>query len=60
MFVLIHETNFFILASLAVIHIIAVIVTEIREGGGLISAMITGRKVLDTLPTEGTDQDQAR
>jgi cytochrome b len=59
-FVLIHETNFFILASLAVIHIIAVIVTEIREGGGLISAMITGRKVLDTPPADSTDQDQAR
>ena len=37
-FVEIHEINFFILVSLAVIHIIGVIFTEIREGGGLISA----------------------
>jgi cytochrome b len=57
-FVLVHETNFFILATLAVIHIIAVVITEIREGGGLISAMFTGRKVLDTSPADGSDQDQ--
>ena len=56
-FVLIHETNFFILATLALIHIIGVIFTEIREGGGLISAMITGRKVLDTLPADETDHE---
>ena len=58
-FVLVHETNFFILITLALIHISGVIFTELREGGGLISAMITGKKVLDIPPADATDQDQS-
>jgi Ni/Fe-hydrogenase 1 B-type cytochrome subunit len=33
-----------------VIHITGVIVTELREGGGIVSAMFTGRKVLGREP----------
>jgi VIT1/CCC1 family predicted Fe2+/Mn2+ transporter len=35
-----------------VIHIVGVVVTELREGGGLVSAMFTGRKVFDRKPVD--------
>jgi Ni/Fe-hydrogenase 1 B-type cytochrome subunit len=41
-----HEIAFFALIILATTHVCAVIVTEIREGGGLVSAMFTGKKIL--------------
>jgi cytochrome b len=41
----IHHYNFYILLVLIAIHIAAAIVTEFREGGAVITAMFTGRKV---------------
>ena len=35
------------LSVLILIHLIGVIVTEVREKNGLVSAMITGEKILD-------------
>ncbi|MFT7524966.1 MAG: Ni/Fe-hydrogenase 1 B-type cytochrome subunit [Arenicella sp.] len=49
-FITIHEYNFFALSFIIVLHIAAVIITEIREGGGIISAMFTGRKIFDKEP----------
>jgi Ni/Fe-hydrogenase 1 B-type cytochrome subunit len=46
-FITIHVYNFYLLSVLILIHIIGVIVTEVRERNGLISAMISGEKVLD-------------
>lgn len=51
-FITIHVYNFYILSVLILIHLIGVIVTEVREKNGLISAMITGEKVLDDLPQD--------
>ena len=34
------------------IHITGVVVTELREGGGIVSAMFTGRKVFDREPRD--------
>lgn len=48
----IHEINFFILALLIVLHISAVVLTEVRERNGLISAMFTGRKVFRDKPLD--------
>lgn len=42
----IHLYAFFLLLFLGIIHIAAVVVTEIRGGGNLISAMVTGKKIL--------------
>lgn len=42
----IHGYVFYALLVLAVLHIAAVIVTELRGGGNLISAMFTGKKIL--------------
>lgn len=50
-----HYYLFFVLLGLVVIHILGVIVTEIKERSGLISAMITGEKVFDKEPV---DHDQ--
>ncbi len=56
-FVTVHYWNFYALLVLISAHIVGVVVTELCEGGGLVSAMITGRKVLDRQPVDeaGTD-----
>jgi cytochrome b len=56
-FITIHYYNFFVLIFFAVIHILAVVVTELREGGNLISAMFSGRKVLNVPPANRTKAD---
>lgn len=48
----IHYYGFYTLLALVIIHIVAVVVTEVRDGGGLISAMFTGRKVLSEPPAD--------
>ena len=47
-----HVYGFYTLLVLVMFHIIGIIVTEIREKNGLISAMITGEKVLDDTPQD--------
>lgn len=51
-FVTVHYWNFYALLSAIAIHIIGVVVTELREGGGIVSAMFTGRKVFDRKPVD--------
>jgi Ni/Fe-hydrogenase 1 B-type cytochrome subunit len=51
-FITLHVVGFYILSVLILIHVIGVIVTEVRERNGLISAMITGEKVLDDVPLD--------
>lgn len=50
-----HLYGFFALAGMIVIHIVAVVVTEIREGGSLVSAMFTGRKIVAGQPTDASE-----
>jgi cytochrome b len=45
-FITIHYYGFYTLLVVSVIHIVAVVVTELREGGNLVSAMFSGKKVL--------------
>ena len=42
----IHVYAFYLLLFLAATHIAAVVVTEVRGGGNLISAMFTGKKIM--------------
>jgi len=56
-FITVHYYGFFLLLGLGVLHIMAVIVTELREGGNLISAMFTGRKVLSRPPADRGPDD---
>tara|TARA_R110002073_G_scaffold36263_4_gene105590 strand:- start:526 stop:1329 length:804 start_codon:yes stop_codon:yes gene_type:complete len=54
-FATIHLYGFYVLAVGILIHIAAVVITELREGGGLTSAMISGRKVLKEPPVDVAD-----
>ncbi len=47
-----HEILFYVILVLVGIHIAAVVFTELWEGGALVSAMFTGRKVLDREPVD--------
>lgn len=51
-FIALHEYGFFALLLLIALHIAAVIITEVREGGSLISAMFTGNKIHDASPVD--------
>jgi len=48
----IHEITFYLLVAAVVIHIAAVVVTELHEGGSITSAMFTGRKILSRKPPD--------
>jgi Ni/Fe-hydrogenase 1 B-type cytochrome subunit len=48
----VHELGFYALAVLIVIHIAAVVITEVHEGGSITSAMFTGRKILSRRPPD--------
>ena len=50
--VTIHLWNFYVLMVAIVIHIVGVVVTELREGGAIVSAMFTGRKMIDREPAD--------
>lgn len=52
-----HEWVFFILLGLVVIHIAAVVIAEIKEGEGLISAMVTGKKALRQKPVDSAEHE---
>jgi Ni/Fe-hydrogenase b-type cytochrome subunit len=51
-FVEVHEVTFYLLAAAVVLHLIAVVVTEVHEGGSITSAMFTGRKILTRKPPD--------
>lgn len=51
-FIAVHELGFYALAVVILLHIIAVVVTEVHEGGSITSAMLTGRKVLSKRPPD--------
>ena len=51
-FITIHEFNFFVLFAFTIFHIAAVVVTELKEEGGIISAMFTGKKTFSRTPLD--------
>ena len=56
-FITVHYYGFYVLLVFAVIHILAVVMTELREGGNLISAMFSGKKVLSGPPADQAKTD---
>lgn len=56
-FVTVHYYGFYVLVTFGLIHILAVVVTELREGGTVISAMFSGKKVLSEPPVDQTPAD---
>ena len=51
-FVTVHEIAFYALIVLIALHIVAVVITELHEGGNITSAMFTGTKVLTRRPPD--------
>ena len=51
-FIITHELIFYFLAVAIMLHIAAVVLTEIRESNGLVSAMFTGKKILSERPLD--------
>ena len=51
-FGLVHLYTAYLLMFIIVVHIAAVVYTEVREGGGIITAMFTGSKVLSGKPVD--------
>ena len=45
-FATVHLYSFYALAAMVVLHVTAVVMSELREGNGIVSAMFTGRKVM--------------
>ena len=54
-YVTIHYWVFYALLIAALIHLVGVVVTELREGGGIVSAMLTGQKVFNRKPIDNAD-----
>jgi len=51
-FITIHLYSFYVLLISIVLHIAAVVLTEVRERNGLVSAMLTGKKVVSRKPID--------
>lgn len=51
-FIKVHYYGFYILLAAILLHLAAVILTEVKEGAGLVSAMFTGKKVYDKAPVD--------
>jgi len=51
-FITLHEWTFFVLSAAIVAHIAAVVMGEVREKAGLVSAMFHGNKVLPKKPVD--------
>lgn len=56
-FVTVHEYAFYLLSVAILLHIIGVIVTELQEKSGLVSAMFTGNKVFRQKPLDWEKYD---
>lgn len=56
-FITVHEYGFYILGLAIVLHIAGVVVTEVKERNGLVSAMFTGDKVFSKKPIDLDDDD---
>ncbi|MDT8371581.1 MAG: cytochrome b/b6 domain-containing protein, partial [Gammaproteobacteria bacterium] len=49
-FVTVHYYVFYTLLAAIILHLVGVLVSELREHNGLVSAMITGKKVFAEKP----------
>jgi len=49
-FITVHYYTFYVLLAAVLLHLLGVVVTELRERNGLVSAMFTGKKVFSEKP----------
>jgi Ni/Fe-hydrogenase 1 B-type cytochrome subunit len=55
-FWIIHYWSFWMILIVISFHITGVVLTELREGGGIVSAMFTGNKVFDQEPQDDEER----
>ncbi|MCW9047143.1 MAG: cytochrome b/b6 domain-containing protein [Gammaproteobacteria bacterium] len=55
-FISLHEPIFFVLLGAIVLHVAGVVIAELKERSGLVSAMITGDKTLTKPPVDLPEQ----
>ena len=56
-FITVHYYGFYVLLGVIAVHILVVVVAEIKEGNNLISAMFNGKKVLNETPVDLPEKD---
>lgn len=54
-YITVHKYGFYVLLGASLLHLLGVIVTELRERNGLVSAMFTGNKVFADKPVDAED-----
>lgn len=59
-FITTHLYGFYTLLTVIALHVVAVVVSEVRESGSLVSAMFTGRKILVGTPLDYSTADDPR
>ncbi len=47
-----HKKSYFFFIALIILHVAAAVITDIREGNGIISAMFSGKKVFGKKPVD--------
>jgi Ni/Fe-hydrogenase 1 B-type cytochrome subunit len=52
-----HYATFYVIIGLITVHIAAVVRSEVKLGGGLVSAMFTGKKTLASKPEDESNLD---
>lgn len=55
-FIEVHEINFFLLLFFIFIHLTGVVITELKEGNAIISAMVNGKKYFTEHPKDLIDK----
>lgn len=50
-----HEIMFYVLLGLIVLHVLAVVLTEVKHGGNIVSAMFSGRKSFANPPGDAPE-----
>jgi cytochrome b len=53
-FITAHYYSFYAIVVMIVVHITGIVVTELKEGGNIVSAMFTGKKSLSEKPVDGS------
>ncbi|HET6566106.1 MAG TPA: cytochrome b/b6 domain-containing protein [Xanthomonadales bacterium] len=59
-FITTHKYSFYALMALILLHIVGVVVTEIREKNGLVSAMFSGEKFFSEPPVDAAEAESSR
>jgi cytochrome b len=58
-FAVVHLYSFWALLVVVALHVTAVVITELKEGGSVISAMFTGRKIIRGRPVDDAHNGQS-